>query len=222
MRSSDAFSWYMERDPELRSTIVVVAFLDRPPDWDRVVERCERASRLVPHVRDKVLEPPARLATPRWTPDEDFDLGWHLRRVRVPARGGREAVLDIARREAMTAFDPAHPLWHNTVVEGLPGGAAATILKIHHALTDGVGGMELATMIFDLEREPPDQGDLPPAPRSEHLQGAVALVTDARSPARCPRCSAPLAIRRRRSDDCSRPSGRCGGPSLRSRRRCRP
>src|SRR5688572_27574686 len=112
MRSTDAFSWYMERDPELRSTILSVAWLDRAPDWDRFVARVDRATRLIPHFRDTVLEPPLRLATPRWTADDDFDLSWHLRLERVPRGGGRAAVLEMARREAMTAFDPAHPLWH--------------------------------------------------------------------------------------------------------------
>ena len=179
MRSTDAFSWYMERDPELRSTIVSVAWLDRAPDWDRFVERVDRATRLIPHFRDKVLEPPLRLATPRWTADDDFDLSWHLRRERVPRRGGREAVLEMARREAMTAFDPAHPLWHNTIVEGLPGGGAACILKLHHALTDGVGGMQLAMLVFDVEPDPADLGELPPVPAPEHLHGTAALVADA-------------------------------------------
>src|SRR5271167_4482130 len=84
MRETDAFSWYMERDPTLRATIVAVAFLDRSPDWDTLVDRLERATRLVPISRQRPVEPPGRLATPRWTLDPDFDLSWHLRRVGSP------------------------------------------------------------------------------------------------------------------------------------------
>ncbi len=81
MRASDAFSWYVESDPALRATIVAVAWLEQSPDWDTLVDRLERATRLVPIFRQRPVAPPARLATPRWTLDPDFDLSRHLRRV---------------------------------------------------------------------------------------------------------------------------------------------
>ena len=84
MRESDAFSWYLESDPALRATIVAVAWLDRSPHWDTLVDRLERATRLVPIFRRRAMELPARLATPRWTLDPDFDLSRHLRRVGSP------------------------------------------------------------------------------------------------------------------------------------------
>src|SRR5690606_21400699 len=56
---------------------------------------------------------------------------------------------------AMAGFDRARPLWEYTLVEGLPDGAAAMILKVHHSMTDGVGGMKLLLMLFDFEPEPP-------------------------------------------------------------------
>lgn len=178
LRDSDAFSWYMERDPILRSTIVTVAWLDRAPDWDRFVDRVDRATRLIPHFRDRVSEPPFRLATPRWVGDEAFDLAWHVRRQRVPAGAGRPAVLELARREATSAFDPARPLWQATIVEGLSDGAAAAVLKLHHCLTDGVGGMQLAMLVFDVEEEPPALPDVPPAPKLDRVAG-VSMVADA-------------------------------------------
>ncbi|HUO49543.1 MAG TPA: hypothetical protein VMU09_11980, partial [Acidimicrobiales bacterium] len=67
MRGSDAFSWYMERDPIMRSTIVAVAWLDRVPEWAVVQARLERAVDAVPLFRTRPLTPPARLSTPRWT-----------------------------------------------------------------------------------------------------------------------------------------------------------
>jgi diacylglycerol O-acyltransferase / wax synthase len=178
MRQSDAFSWYMERDPELRSTIVSVVRLDRPPDRDRLVARVDHLTRELPAFRQRVLEPPLRLATPRWTNDADFDLSWHLRWVHLESW---DEVLEAARVAAMTAFDPAHPLWENTFVEGLPGGEAAAILKLHHSLTDGVGGMQMALLLFDLERDAStdDAGGPAPLP-GEHL-GPLDLLRDALS-----------------------------------------
>lgn len=63
---ADAFTFRMERDPLLRSTIVAVALLDRAPRWDHLVRRTDRATRLVPSFRAKLVESPFRLASPRW------------------------------------------------------------------------------------------------------------------------------------------------------------
>jgi WS/DGAT/MGAT family acyltransferase len=178
MRETDAFSWYMERDPLLRSTVVTVMVLDRAPDQRRMRARLERATRLVPGLRHHLVEAPLRLAPPRWVVDENFDLSWHVRLIRAPAPGDLGSVLDLARKDGMEAFDPARPLWTWTTVEGLAGGRAAVILKIHHSLTDGIGGMQLATELFDLERDGAEPGPGPAAPAPEHL-GRGALTLDA-------------------------------------------
>ncbi len=178
MRSTDAFSWNMERDPALRSTVVTVFWLDQAPDWDMLAHRVDRMSRQMVSLRQRVVEPPLHLATPRWVIDPHFDLGWHLRRVAAPASGGRDAVLEMARQSAMDAFDKQRPLWELTLVESLEGGAAAVILKMHHSLTDGVGGISMLTILFDLSRTPDDLGPMPPEPPGEHV-GGRELVTGA-------------------------------------------
>jgi diacylglycerol O-acyltransferase / wax synthase len=165
--ASDAFTWRMERDPALRSTIVVVDWLDRAPDWAALVARVDRISRLMPSLRQRVVESPCRLTVPRWSYDPYFDLDWHIRRVAAPVPRTREAVLQLARRSAMDAFDRDRPLWELTLVEGIEDGAAALIVKFHHSLSDGVGGMRMLAIIADPQREPPDLGPLPPAPPGE-------------------------------------------------------
>ena len=65
MRNSDAFTWAMESDPRLRSTVVSVVLLDRPPDWDEVRERFDLISRELPMFRQRVLGSPPP-APPRW------------------------------------------------------------------------------------------------------------------------------------------------------------
>jgi hypothetical protein len=111
MRQSDAFSWYMERDPLLRSTVVAVLLFDAAPDPDRLERRLERASRIVPGLRHHLVEPPLRLAPPRWVVDPSFDLSWHVRRVEAPAPHNRASVLELARTEGMAAVDGGRPLW---------------------------------------------------------------------------------------------------------------
>jgi WS/DGAT/MGAT family acyltransferase len=109
------------------------------------------------------------IAPPRWEIDEHFDLDYHLRAVRAAGDGSLRHVLDMAEPIAMQGFDRARPLWEFTVVEGLEGGRAAVIAKIHHAITDGVGGVKLLLELLDLERTPPVEPPMPLAPRASRL-----------------------------------------------------
>lgn len=178
MRESDAFSWYMERDPLLRSTVVSVLLFDRCPAPLVLREKAERASRIVPGLRHRIVETPLRLAPPRWTVDPDFDLSWHVRHVEVPAPKTLAAILDLARVTGMAGFDLARPLWEWTLAEGLEGGQAAIVLKIHHSLTDGIGGMQLLTTLFDLEPAGSSREPMPDAPTPEHMS-PLGMLTDA-------------------------------------------
>ena len=166
VRETDAFTFRMERDPQLRSTITAVAVFDRAPDWDVLVERIDRATRLVPAFRSLLAPSPLHLAPPRWIVDPDFDIGWHIRRVECAPDEPVDAVFERAQVAATTAFDMARPLWRFTLFTGLAEGKAALLMKVHHALTDGIGGIELADYVVDLERRPPQLGPPAPAPRA--------------------------------------------------------
>lgn len=164
MSQSDLFSWNMERDPVLRSTIVAVLILDTDPDWDRLVQTIDRGTRLVPRLRHRLITVPFGLAPPRWALDPGFDLSWHLRRVALPEPATMSAVLEFARTEAMTAFDPARPLWRSTLLSGLSDGGCALVMTVHHSLTDGIGGIQIATALLDFDRAGTDRGNSPELP----------------------------------------------------------
>ncbi len=153
MSQTDAFTWAMESDPRLRSTVVTVIMLDRAPDWDVVQSRFEVLSRALPMWRQRVVESPPP-TPPRWEDAPDFDISFHLRRVSAPEPGDLDAVLEMARVAAMSDFDRARPLWSATLVEGLADGGAAVLCKFHHGLTDGVGGVQIAMTLFDLTAKP--------------------------------------------------------------------
>ena len=178
MRDSDAFSWYMEADPLLRSTVVSIVVLDGEPDVDRLFDRAERASRISPGFRHKVVQAPLRLANPRWVVDPDFTLAFHARHIAAPAPGTLAQVFEFACQSGMAGFDRQRALWEFTLVDGLEGGRTALIMKLHHALTDGIGGMEMAKYLFDLEADPAPPGPMPDAPAPETLS-SVDLVRDA-------------------------------------------
>ena len=154
MSATEALMWAAERDPHLRSTFLNITFLDRPPDMDRFRRRLTNAVRTVPRLRRRVVDT-------TFVDDPDFDLDFHVRHLALPAPGTDRRLLDFAALLMQEAFDPARPLWQYTVVEGLEGGRAALLAKMHHTITDGVGGVRMSTMFLDLERDAPD----PDAPR---------------------------------------------------------
>ncbi|MEW5808229.1 MAG: wax ester/triacylglycerol synthase domain-containing protein [Actinomycetota bacterium] len=167
MRSSDAFTWSMESDPRLRSTVVTVMLLDRLPDWDDVRRRVDDLSRQLPMLRQQVVETPL-YAPPRWQDCPDFDLDFHMRRTALPSKGSFSDVLELARLAQMEDFDRARPLWKITLIEGLPDGAAAVLCVFHHALSDGVGGVQIAMTLFGLT-ELSATDDVEPGARAHNL-----------------------------------------------------
>ncbi len=152
-----------EANPRTRSGIMALELLDTTPDWERFRTRFENASRRVLRLRQKVVVPTLPTASPRWVVDPDFNLDFHVRRVRVSEPGTLREVFDLAELILQSPMDISRPLWTTTLVEGLAGGGAATLLHVSHAVTDGVGSVEMFAEIYDLERDPPPK-PTPPLP----------------------------------------------------------
>ena len=149
---SDRLMWKIERDPVLRSPVLAIGLLDREPDWSAVRRTFARAVERVPRLRQKVeVSGPAGRRI-RWVDDPAFSLDYHLRRVRAPHPGDMDAVLALTAPFAISSLDAARPQWELTLVEGLEGGRAAFVMKFHHTITDGVGGVDLAGTVFDTSR----------------------------------------------------------------------
>src|SRR5580765_7224360 len=182
MSDEDALMLNVEKDPILRSTIVAVAIFEGTPDFNRLRDRINRATCFIPRLRQRVLSPPFRLGPPRWAVEETFDLDFHLRRMRLPEPGTERALLDVLQPIATAGFDRARPLWEFTLIEGLTGAdgteRSAFAMKVHHSVTDGVGGMALLAQLVDLTpdaTQPVDDAPAGPAPES---MDAVGLVRD--------------------------------------------
>jgi WS/DGAT/MGAT family acyltransferase len=177
----EALMWTVERDPVLRSSFLNLTLLDRAPDYDRFHARMANAVRGLPRLRQRVELAPLPLSPPEWVDDPEFDLGYHLRRVALPAPGTDRQLLDLGAQWLQDPFDPRRPLWQMTIVEGLSGGRAALLAKLHHAVTDGVGGVRLSSSFIDLSRDAPDpepvSADGAPRPFES---GPIRLMTEMR------------------------------------------
>ncbi|MEB4209661.1 wax ester/triacylglycerol synthase family O-acyltransferase [Mycobacterium sp. 94-17] len=170
-----------EGNPRTRSAGMGVNLLDTTPDWDAFRAHLAETSRRVPRLRQKVVVPALPTAAPRWVDDPDFDLDFHVRRVRVPGPATLREVFDLAEVLLQSPIDTARPLWTVTLVEGLAEGRAAMLLHMSHSLVDGVGGVELFAQLYGLERVPlakrPVPRDMSPDDQlrrgTKQLRGAV-------------------------------------------------
>jgi WS/DGAT/MGAT family acyltransferase len=183
MNPLEALMWRAEEDPRLRSTVCGLEELDTTPDWDRFLAAHDWATRLVPRFRQRVVEPLGGIGAPAWVTDPDFDLHYHVRRVRLPEGTGWAELLSAAEQVAMTPFDRARALWEAVLFEGLPDGRAAYFLKLHHATSDGLGIVDLLSNLHSRTREsnPDKPQPLPPIPeqRTPAQELAHQLTRDA-------------------------------------------
>jgi WS/DGAT/MGAT family acyltransferase len=105
---------------------------------------------LIGPMRQRALRVPFGIHHPVWVDDPDFELDDHLSRASLPSPGG-QAELDLFVATVMSRpLDPDRPLWEMHVVEGLEGGRAALVAKVHHAILDGVSGASMLAAFLDL------------------------------------------------------------------------
>ncbi len=157
MSGSDALLWTVGRDPVLRPTVVAVLSLDRAPCWKDVRCRMEALTEAVPRFRSRVVVRSTGRGRPQFVRDDRFDLTLHLRRIGLPDGGGFREVLDLAQVMATTGFDAELAPWESVIVEGVDGSGAAFIIKLHHALVDGIGGVAVLMRLLDTARCPPPE-----------------------------------------------------------------
>jgi diacylglycerol O-acyltransferase len=175
MTPFESLMFRTEVNPLLRSTGVLMELLEGPPERERLIAAHEWGTRLLPRLRQRVVEDPLGLASPRWAVGSDFDLAYHLRFVSLPEPGSIDQVLELAQVLAMAPFDRARPLWEAVLVEGLAEGKAAYLLKLHHSITDGQGTVQMMDLLHSDKPEPGRARHLPlPAPERISGRGLAA------------------------------------------------
>jgi WS/DGAT/MGAT family acyltransferase len=121
---------------------------------------------LVPRFRKRIMTVPFDQGRPVWVDDEHFDLTYHVRLTALPRPGTDEQLKALVGRLQSQALDRRRPLWELWFVEGLAEDRVAIIQKTHHCLVDGISGVDVATVLLDLEPDPPhvDAPDWEPEP----------------------------------------------------------
>jgi diacylglycerol O-acyltransferase / wax synthase len=164
----------------------IMIFEGPPPDYEDLLEHIRGRLHLVPRFRQKLAYPPVPTGRPFWIDDPAFNLEYHVRHSALPSPGSEEQLRNMAARVFSQQLDRTKPLWELWMVQGLTRKRFALITKTHHALVDGVSGVDIATVLFDVKPVPE-----PSHPEHEWLpgpepSGAQLLAKDAEVVVRTP------------------------------------
>jgi WS/DGAT/MGAT family acyltransferase len=156
----------------------VLVFEGPPPEFADYLDHVRGRLHLVPRYRQKLATPPLETGRPLWVDDPTFNLEYHVRHAALPAPGDEGQLFQLAARIASQRLDRSKPLWESWLVEGLTEDRFALIYKTHHSLVDGVSGIDLATVLLDLEPTPkPPASELEPwRPHSEPSPGELVVA----------------------------------------------
>jgi WS/DGAT/MGAT family acyltransferase len=164
----------------------VLLFEGPPPEFNHYLDHVRGRLHLVPRYRQKLATPPLETGRPLWVDDPSFNLEYHVRHAALPSPGTEDQLFQLASRISSQQLDRDKPLWESWLVEGLDRDRFALIFKTHHSLVDGVSGVDLATVLLDLDREPapvestelePWRPKPEPSPTELALAGARGIVT---------------------------------------------
>jgi WS/DGAT/MGAT family acyltransferase len=159
-----------------------IALFEGPvPEYDELLEHIRSRLCLVPRYRQKLAAPALGLGRWRWIDDPNFNLRYHVRHIGVPGPGDGGKLLQQAARLYSQRLDRTKPLWELYLVDGLSHGRWALVSKTHHAVVDGIAGVDLMTALLDLEPDArrTDADRWQPRPEPSGAQLAAAAVNDA-------------------------------------------
>jgi WS/DGAT/MGAT family acyltransferase len=148
-----------------------------PPSMDEFLEQIRQRLHLVPRYRHKLAWTALDSGRPVWIDDPSFNLEYHIRHTALPTPGRWEQLCALTARIFSQQLDRSKPLWEMWLIEGLEDNRFALITKTHHSLIDGIAGVDLATVLFDLSPDPPPIRHSGRAWQPHQEPGTTELVT---------------------------------------------
>jgi WS/DGAT/MGAT family acyltransferase len=154
LSATDASFLTQENDRAHMHIGAVLVFEGPPPSYDEFSEHVEARLHLVPRFRQKLAFPPFQSGRPVWVDDPRLNVEYHVRHASLPAPGDDRQLQQFMGRVFSQQLDRSKPLWEMWLVPGLEDNRFAIVHKTHHALVDGVSGVDLATVLFDANPVP--------------------------------------------------------------------
>jgi WS/DGAT/MGAT family acyltransferase len=158
----------------------VMVFQGSAPTHQELVDHVQARLHLVPRYRQRLAHVPLGQGRPLWTDDPHFNLYYHIRHTALPKPADDQALKRLAGRLFSQRLDRSKPLWEIWLVQTMSGGRFALIAKTHHALVDGISGVDITTVLFDTAAEP--AAPAAPAPSTwsaKPLPGPAKLLGEA-------------------------------------------
>src|SRR3954453_16493855 len=160
-----------------------LVFDGEPPRYEELLDHLAARLHLVPRYRQRLAQVPFGQGRPKWVDDERFDLRYHVRNTALPSPGTEYELQVLCGRVFSQPRPRARPVWENYLVEGLEGGRFAILSKTHHALVDGISGLDILSVLFADEEESADSAEWSPRPAPSRASLlAESLVERATTP----------------------------------------
>ena len=175
----DSSFLHMERAGAHMHVATTIIFEGPAPGHREFRDHIASRLHLVPRFRQKLRFVPFGQGRPVWTDDPHLNLDYHVRQTALPAPGSEEQLRNLAARIFSQQLDRTKPLWELWLVEGLRDGRFSVVGKSHHALVDGISGVDITTVLFDLDREPPLPARTAPRWQARPEPTDLALLGDA-------------------------------------------
>jgi diacylglycerol O-acyltransferase / wax synthase len=159
----------------------LLIFEGPPPPYLDLVDHVRGRLDKVPRFRQRLVTPPLETGRPLWADDVNFNLKYHIRHTALPEPGGEQQLMRLAGRVFSQQLDRSKPLWEMWLVQGLERDRFAILTKTHHAAVDGISGVDIGTVLFDLEPVPepaPVQDGWKPQPTPSSIQLAARGLSD--------------------------------------------
>ncbi len=184
----DATFLHLEEGGAHMHVASVFIFEGEPPAHEELIAGIESKLHLVPRYRQRLAHVPFQQGRPVWVDDPHFNPGYHIRHTALPSPGEDAELKRLAGRLFAQPLDRAKPLWEIWLVEGLSDDRWAMLCKTHHALVDGVSGVDITAVLLDASADPapaaPPRDAWAPAPPPHPTQLlAEALLERATQPA---------------------------------------
>jgi diacylglycerol O-acyltransferase / wax synthase len=150
----DSSFLHLERDAAHMHVAGCMVFDGEAPTYDELVDQISSRLHLVPRYRQRLAFVPFNQGRPVWVDDPHFNIAFHVRHTALPSPGDEAQLKRLAGRVFSQALDRSRPLWEIWLVEGLSDDRFAMLSKTHHALVDGVSGVDIFTVLFDTSPDP--------------------------------------------------------------------
>jgi diacylglycerol O-acyltransferase / wax synthase len=157
----------------------VMIFDGQAPTADELVAQIQSRLHLVPRYRQRLAYVPLGQGRPVWVDDPHFNPHYHIRHTALPRPGDEAALKRLAGRLFSQRLDRSKPLWEMWLVDRMAGGRFALVAKTHHALVDGISGVDITTVLFDVEQNPAAPTKAPAPWSARPLPGSAKLLGEA-------------------------------------------